>query len=88
MTVADREAEAAMCCLINQVFPDHGIFGEEFGPERTDAEWVWVLDPVDGTKAFITGKPSFGTLIALLYRGVPVLLASSISPYSRNVGWG
>jgi inositol-phosphate phosphatase/L-galactose 1-phosphate phosphatase/histidinol-phosphatase len=73
VTVADREAEAAMRQLIEQAAPDHGIYGEEYGTVRTDAEWVWVLDPVDGTKAFITGKPSFGTLIALLHRGTPVL---------------
>jgi inositol-phosphate phosphatase/L-galactose 1-phosphate phosphatase/histidinol-phosphatase len=73
VTVADREAEAAMRQLIEQEAPDHGIFGEEYGAVRTDAEWVWVLDPVDGTKAFITGKPSFGTLIALLHKGRPVL---------------
>ncbi|HXP96716.1 MAG TPA: histidinol-phosphatase [Telmatospirillum sp.] len=73
VTVADREAEAAMRQLIEQANPDHGIFGEEYGAVRTDAEWVWVLDPVDGTKAFITGKPSFGTLIALLHKGTPVL---------------
>jgi histidinol phosphatase-like enzyme (inositol monophosphatase family) len=59
--------------LIAEQAPAHGILGEEFGPERLDADWVWVLDPIDGTKAFITGKPSFGTLIALLYRGAPVL---------------
>ncbi len=73
VTIADREAEAAMRQLINKADRHHGILGEEYGPERTDAEWVWVLDPVDGTKAFITGKPSFGTLIALLHRGRPVL---------------
>jgi inositol-phosphate phosphatase/L-galactose 1-phosphate phosphatase/histidinol-phosphatase len=73
VTIADRESEEAMRRLIAQHAPDHGILGEEFGPERTDAEWVWVLDPIDGTKAFITGKPSFGTLIALLHEGVPVL---------------
>ena len=73
VTVADRESEAAMRKLINAEQPSHGILGEEWGPENTDAEWVWVLDPVDGTKAFITGKPSFGTLIALLHHGVPVL---------------
>ncbi|PKU26273.1 histidinol-phosphatase [Telmatospirillum siberiense] len=73
VTVADREAEAAMRELIERTAPDHGIYGEEYGAVRTDAEWVWVLDPVDGTKAFITGKPSFGTLIALLHKGVPVL---------------
>ncbi|MDR3439182.1 MAG: histidinol-phosphatase [Telmatospirillum sp.] len=73
VTVADREAEAVMRRLIEETAPDHGIYGEEYGAVRTDAEWVWVLDPVDGTKAFITGKPSFGTLIALLHRGTPVL---------------
>lgn len=73
VTVADREAEAAMRRLIEEAAPDHGIFGEEYGAVRTDADWVWVLDPVDGTKAFITGKPSFGTLIALLHHGKPVL---------------
>lgn len=73
VTIADRQAEAVMRQIINQAMPDHGILGEEFGPEKTEAEWVWVLDPVDGTKAFITGKPSFGTLIALLHKGRPVL---------------
>jgi inositol-phosphate phosphatase/L-galactose 1-phosphate phosphatase/histidinol-phosphatase len=73
VTVADRESEAAMRRLIAQRFPDHGIFGEEFGAERADAEFVWVLDPIDGTKSFISGVPLFGTLIALLYRGRPVL---------------
>jgi inositol-phosphate phosphatase/L-galactose 1-phosphate phosphatase/histidinol-phosphatase len=73
VTIADREAETAMRALLNKQVPSHGIFGEEHGAERTDAEYVWVLDPIDGTKAFITGLPIFGTLIALLHRGVPVL---------------
>lgn len=73
VTIADREAEAAMRKILAQKASDHGIWGEEGGGERLDAEWVWVLDPIDGTKAFITGKPSFGTLIALLHRGRPVL---------------
>ena len=73
VTVADREAETAMRALLAKHVPDHGVFGEEHGAERTDAEYVWVLDPIDGTKAFITGLPIFGTLIALLHRGVPVL---------------
>ncbi len=73
VTIADREAETAMRVLLNRHVPGHGIFGEEHGAERTDAEYVWVLDPIDGTKAFITGLPIFGTLIALLHRGVPVL---------------
>jgi len=73
VTIADREAEAAMRRLIGARFPEHGIFGEEYGVERPDAEWVWVLDPIDGTKSFISGVPLFGTLIALLHRGRPVL---------------
>ena len=55
VTAADRAAEDAMRTLIRKSFPDHGIIGEEFGNERTDAEYVWVLDPIDGTKSFITG---------------------------------
>ncbi len=73
VTIADREAEAAMRRMIADVFPDHGIIGEEEGPVRADAEWVWTLDPVDGTKAFISGKPLFGTLIGLARRGRPQL---------------
>ena len=73
VTQADREAEQAMRALINAERADEGIIGEEFGAEREDADWVWVLDPVDGTKAFITGRALFVTLIGLLYRGQPVL---------------
>ena len=73
VTQADREAEAAIRKLINATFPYHGIFGEEFGKERADAEYVWVLDPLDGTRAFVTGRPTFGTLIALTRNGAPLL---------------
>jgi len=73
VTIADRAAEAAMRRLIGERFPAHGILGEEHGTERPDAEFVWVLDPIDGTKQFITGKPLFGTLIALAHQGRPVL---------------
>jgi len=73
VTVADRLAEVRMRELIHEQFPGHGIIGEEFGTEREDAEFVWVLDPIDGTKAFVTGCPLFGTLIALLHQGEPVL---------------
>src|SRR5438105_115660 len=59
--------------LIAVRFPDHGIIGEEFGREREDAEYVWVLDPIDGTKSFISGVPLFGTLIALTRRGQPIV---------------
>jgi inositol-phosphate phosphatase/L-galactose 1-phosphate phosphatase/histidinol-phosphatase len=73
VTVADREAEAAMRRLIEERFPEHGIIGEEHGRTRADAEYVWVLDPIDGTKSFISGIPLFGTLIALVRRGRPVI---------------
>ena len=73
VTVADRDSEAAMRGLIAEAQPTHGILGEEMGADRADAEYVWVLDPIDGTKSFVTGKPLFGTLIALTHRGVPVL---------------
>jgi inositol-phosphate phosphatase/L-galactose 1-phosphate phosphatase/histidinol-phosphatase len=73
VTAADRAAEAAMRRLVNARFPDHGIIGEEYGPEREDAEFVWVLDPIDGTKSFISGVPLFGTLIALARHGRSIL---------------
>lgn len=73
VTIADREAESAIRALIEQHYPDHGIFGEEHGQVRLDARYVWVLDPIDGTRAFIAGMPVFGTLIALADQGVPVL---------------
>src|SRR5436190_21541399 len=72
VTAADRAAETSMRTLIRQHFPDHGIIGEEFGSERADAEYVWVLDPIDGTRSFISGMPAWGTLIALLRSGEPV----------------
>lgn len=72
VTEADRAAETAMRALIRRTFPDHGIIGEEFGDERPDAAYVWVLDPIDGTKSFIAGMPAWGTLIGLLKDGVPV----------------
>ncbi len=73
VTDADRGAEELMRRKIHARFPDHGIVAEEFGNERADAEYVWVLDPIDGTKSFVTGVPLFGTLIGLLHRGDAVL---------------
>ncbi|MBH68256.1 MAG: histidinol phosphate phosphatase [Rhodospirillaceae bacterium] len=73
VTRADREVEAKIRELIEARYPDHGIAGEEYGCVRMDAEYIWSLDPIDGTKAFISGSPLFGTLIALLRNGKPVL---------------
>jgi myo-inositol-1(or 4)-monophosphatase len=72
VTAADRAAELAMRALIRKQFPPHGIVGEEFGAERPEAEFVWLLDPIDGTKSFISGMPAWGTLIALTRGGRPV----------------
>jgi myo-inositol-1(or 4)-monophosphatase len=72
VTAADRAAESAMRALIKRTFPEHGIVGEELGADRPDAEYVWVLDPIDGTKSFICGLPAWGTLIALTRNGVPI----------------
>jgi histidinol phosphatase-like enzyme (inositol monophosphatase family) len=73
VTIADREVETLVRSAIEAAFPDHGILGEEFGAVRADAEYVWVIDPIDGTKSFMTGKATFGTLIALTRRGRPIL---------------
>jgi inositol-phosphate phosphatase/L-galactose 1-phosphate phosphatase/histidinol-phosphatase len=73
VTIADREAEQAVRALLAQRRPADGILGEEFGSERLDAEFVWVIDPIDGTKSFIVGRPIFGTLIALTRGGEPIL---------------
>ena len=73
VTAADREAEAEIRKLIAAQYPAHGIVGEEYGADRPEAEFVWVLDPIDGTKSFITGRPTFGTLISLQREGRPVL---------------
>ena len=73
VTIADRAAERAMRRLIKARFPAHGIVGEEYGRSQAGADYVWVLDPIDGTKSFISGVPLFGTLIALTYRGRPIL---------------
>src|SRR4051812_44193640 len=71
VTEADRAAEVAMRRMIEATFPAHGIIGEEFGSTRADAEYVWVLDPIDGTKSFISGLPMWGTLIGLNHHGRP-----------------
>ncbi len=73
VTIADRTAELAMRAVLSERFPDHGILGEEFGLDRPEARLRWVLDPIDGTRAFITGRPTYGTLIGLLEDDIPIL---------------
>lgn len=73
VTEADRAAEAAMRAILQAERPGDGIIGEEYGPEHADAERVWVLDPIDGTRSFVAGRPIFGTLVALVEQGKPLL---------------
>jgi inositol-phosphate phosphatase/L-galactose 1-phosphate phosphatase/histidinol-phosphatase len=73
VTIADRETEQAMRDILAAEAPEHGIEGEEFGTRNGDADWVWRLDPIDGTNSFVSGSPLFVTLIGLVHRGVPVL---------------
>ena len=73
VTAADRGAEAAIRKLVAGRYPGHGVIGEEYGQDRPDAEFVWVVDPVDGTRAFIAGLPLWTTLIGLRFQGRPVL---------------
>lgn len=73
VTEVDRKVEATIRGLIGRAYPHHGMIGEEYGVDRPDSELVWVIDPIDGTKSFITGRPLFGTLIALACDGRPIL---------------
>jgi histidinol phosphatase-like enzyme (inositol monophosphatase family) len=73
VTEADRAAEQAMRTVLSRQFPEHGILGEEFGLQNEQARLRWVLDPIDGTRAFITGRPVFGILVALLDANAPIL---------------
>ena len=73
VTVADKGAEKVMREILAREFPDHGIVGEEFGTENAGADFVWTLDPIDGTRAFIIGVPLWGTLIGLQHEGRPLI---------------
>jgi histidinol phosphatase-like enzyme (inositol monophosphatase family) len=73
VTAADVGAERAIRAAIAAAYPDHGIIGEELGNSHDDADFVWVIDPIDGTRSFIAGVPLWGVLIGLVERGVPRL---------------
>jgi myo-inositol-1(or 4)-monophosphatase len=89
VTEADRGAERAMRALIEAEYPDHGIFGEEYGDRPARGRWAWSLDPVDGTRSFICRLPTWTTLIALLDEGLPVLgVIDAPALDERYVGWG
>jgi histidinol phosphatase-like enzyme (inositol monophosphatase family) len=86
VTVADREAERRMRQAIGKAFPDHGVVGEEFAPQPGAGRFHWILDPIDGTRAFMIGSPMWGTLIALTDRGRPVLGIMN-QPFTRERFW-
>ncbi len=83
VTDVDRAVESALRGEIRHHFPAHGVIGEEFPAERADADWVWIIDPLDGTKEFIQGLPLFGTLIALTHRG-KIVLGLAEQPLTRD----
>ena len=86
VTKADRDAETAIREGLAQAYPSHGILGEEFGATATDAEYCWIIDPIDGTRAFILGLPLWGTLIGLTRAGSP-LLGLMDQPFTRERFW-
>lgn len=87
VTEADRAAEAAIRRLIADRYPDHGVVGEEYGEDRPEAEHVWVLDPIDGTRAFIAGLPLWTTLVALRRQG-RLEIGIIAQPYLREIFLG
>ncbi|MDP6736676.1 MAG: inositol monophosphatase family protein, partial [Nitrospinaceae bacterium] len=86
VTIADRKVEEILRKKIAKAFPDHGIIGEEFGEDGAGSEWVWTIDPIDGTRSFIRGLPMFASLIALLHKGEPVLGIISL-PALGETAW-
>lgn len=87
VTIADQNAEKAIRALIEENFPTHGILGEEFGHKKSDSPYEWILDPIDGTRAFISGIPSWGTLIGLTFEGKAVFGLNS-QPHIGERFWG
>lgn len=81
VTIADRESETEIKRVLQARFPGHGYYGEEHGVERDDSEFLWLIDPIDGTKSFVRGYPFFSTQIALMHRGEIVLGVSSASQF-------
>jgi len=87
VTQADRAIERRIREIVDKSFPSHGFIGEEFGATNEKAEFVWVVDPIDGTRAFMTGKPLFGTIIGLMHEGKPVVGALE-QPFTKERWFG
>jgi histidinol-phosphatase len=86
VTVADRRAEEIIRGILLKAFPDHGFYGEESGRVQTDADYLWLVDPIDGTKSFVGGYGMFSTQIALMHRG-ELLLGVSSAPAHGEMAW-
>jgi len=86
VTVADRGAEQVIRETIGRAYPEHGIFGEEYGAENKDTEYLWLVDPIDGTKSFVKRYGMFSTQIALMHRG-ELLLGVSCAPAMNELVW-
>jgi histidinol-phosphatase len=86
VTIADREAETEIKRVLKARFPGHGYYGEEHGIERGDSDFLWLIDPIDGTKSFVRGYPFFSTQIALMHRG-EIVLGVSAAAHFGEVAW-
>jgi len=86
VTIADREAEQAIRSVLRDAFPEHGIWGEEFGASDRDSDYLWLIDPVDGTKSFVRGYGMFSTQLALLHQG-RIVLGVSNAPLMGELAW-
>lgn len=85
VTIADRDSEAAMIDVIRKRYPDHGFFGEETGDNSGKSEFVWIIDPIDGTKNFIARIPLWGNLLALMHKGEVILGVSNVPLMNERV---
>jgi histidinol-phosphatase len=86
VTAADREAELAIRGVIRDAYPDHGIYGEEFGTSDHDSEYMWLVDPLDGTKSFVRGYGMFSTQVALMHRE-EIIVGVSNAPVMEELAW-
>jgi len=86
VTIADREAERTIRTVIQDAFPEHGIYGEEFGRSDRDSDYLWLIDPIDGTKSFVRRFGMFSTQIALMHRG-EIIVGVSNAPVAGEMAW-
>lgn len=86
VTQADIESEAAIKRVLSEAYPDHGFFGEELGREAMDADYIWLIDPIDGTKSFVRRYPFFSTQIALMHKGELILGVSNAPAFNGGKG--